>query len=136
MQVFSGGKNIALGGKATQSSTANGGDASHAIDGKTDGAFGSGTQTHTEENDKQARGGKWTWAASSRSTRSSSGTAPRKRQVRQAARGLHADVLDGKPHEVFKSANNPAPAESAKFAGRLRRARLRSAAPRSAPPSA
>ena len=51
VQVTSGGKNIALKGKASQSSTSNGGDAKRAIDGKTNGAFGSGTQTHSRENE-------------------------------------------------------------------------------------
>ena len=51
VQVFSGGRNIALQGKAKQSSTSNGGEASHAIDGRTDGSFGSGTQTHSQENE-------------------------------------------------------------------------------------
>ena len=50
VQVMSEGRNIALTGKATQSSTSNGGVASRAIDGRTDGAFSdSGTQTHTNE---------------------------------------------------------------------------------------
>lgn len=52
VQVFSDGKNIAPQGKAKQSSTSNGGEAARAIDGRTDGDFGSGTQTHTRENEK------------------------------------------------------------------------------------
>src|SRR6185295_678952 len=47
VQVFSDGRNIAPQGKARQSSTSNDGEASRAIDGKTDGAFASGGQTHT-----------------------------------------------------------------------------------------
>jgi putative heme-binding domain-containing protein len=50
VEVYSGGKNIARGGKATQKNTAAGGDASRAIDGNTSGAYGDGGQTHTEEN--------------------------------------------------------------------------------------
>jgi putative heme-binding domain-containing protein len=49
VEVHSGGRNVARGGKATQSSTSNGGDASRAIDGNTSGKFGDGGQTHTEE---------------------------------------------------------------------------------------
>jgi len=50
VEVFSGGRNIALQGKATQKNTSYGGDAHRAIDGNKDGSFGAGGQTHTEEN--------------------------------------------------------------------------------------
>ncbi|HWA97773.1 MAG TPA: PVC-type heme-binding CxxCH protein [Pirellulales bacterium] len=50
VEVYSKGKNIAPNGKATQKNTAHGGDARRAIDGKKDGSFGAGGQTHTEEN--------------------------------------------------------------------------------------
>ncbi|BCU79820.1 GDSL-type esterase/lipase family protein [Luteolibacter sp. LG18] len=53
VQVFSGDKNIAGTGTATQSTTAFGGTADKAIDGNTNGVFESGTQTHTEENSKR-----------------------------------------------------------------------------------
>ena len=41
---------LALGKTATQSSTRSGGDAGHAVDGNTDGAFGDGSVTHTNDN--------------------------------------------------------------------------------------
>lgn len=50
VEVYSEGRNVARGGKASQKNTTNGGEAARAIDGKSDGAFGAGTQTHTEEN--------------------------------------------------------------------------------------
>ncbi len=50
VEVYSDGRNIARHGKATQISTANGGDAARAIDGNIDGAFSGGGQTHTAEN--------------------------------------------------------------------------------------
>lgn len=50
VEVFSNGKNIALKGKARQSSTQYGAGAERAIDGKTAGAFGAGSCMHTEEN--------------------------------------------------------------------------------------
>jgi putative heme-binding domain-containing protein len=50
VEVFSNGRNVARGGKATQSSTSNGGDAGKAIDGNTSGKYGDGGQTHTQEN--------------------------------------------------------------------------------------
>ena len=50
VEVMSDGKNVARLGKATQSSTAHGGDASKAIDGNKNGTFSGGGQTHTAEN--------------------------------------------------------------------------------------
>jgi glucose/arabinose dehydrogenase/azurin len=52
VQVFHEGQNLAPKGTARQSSTAHGGEASRAIDGRTDGAFASGTQSHTRENQR------------------------------------------------------------------------------------
>src|SRR5262249_1590620 len=49
VEVFSNGRNVARGGKATQSSTGFGGDAFRAIDGKTSGNYSDGGQSHTEE---------------------------------------------------------------------------------------
>jgi len=49
VEVYSDGKNVARQGKATQSATAHGGDASRAIDGNKSGSFGDGGQTHTPE---------------------------------------------------------------------------------------
>ena len=49
VEVFSGGANIAKGGKAHQSSTASGGLAEKAIDGNKNPAYGGGGQTHTNE---------------------------------------------------------------------------------------
>ena len=50
VEVTSGGRNVARQGRASQKNTANGGDARRAIDGNTNGEFGAGGQTHTEEN--------------------------------------------------------------------------------------
>jgi putative heme-binding domain-containing protein len=49
VEVTSGGRNVARGGKARQKNTAHGGDAARAIDGNTSGSFVDGSQTHTEE---------------------------------------------------------------------------------------
>ena len=49
VEVFSGGKNIAREGKASQSSTDHGGVAQRAIDGNKNPEFGSGGQTHTKD---------------------------------------------------------------------------------------
>jgi putative heme-binding domain-containing protein len=50
VEVISDGRNLAPRGKATQKNTTHGGEARKAIDGNTSGSFGSGGQTHTEEN--------------------------------------------------------------------------------------
>jgi putative heme-binding domain-containing protein len=50
VEVYSGGRNVARHGKATQKNTAYGGEAKRAIDGNTSDQYGSGGQTHTEEN--------------------------------------------------------------------------------------
>ncbi len=50
VEVFSDGRNIARRGKASQKTTAYNGDARKAIDGNTNGSYGAGGQTHTQEN--------------------------------------------------------------------------------------
>jgi putative heme-binding domain-containing protein len=50
VEVFSDGRNVARGGKATQHSTVNGASARRAIDGNKSGAFNDGGQTHSREN--------------------------------------------------------------------------------------
>jgi len=50
VEVYSAGRNVARTGKASQSSTAFGGDAARGIDGNTSGSYGGGGQTHTDEN--------------------------------------------------------------------------------------
>jgi putative heme-binding domain-containing protein len=50
VEVWSGGRNIARAGRASQKNTASGGLAERAIDGNADPEYNSGTQTHTEEN--------------------------------------------------------------------------------------
>ena len=49
VEVMSDGRNVARQGKATQRTTANGGDAKKAIDGNKSGTYGDGGQTHSEE---------------------------------------------------------------------------------------
>lgn len=52
LQVYVGCQNVAESGNATQSSTAYDGQASRAIDGKTDGDYNNGSITHTDENEE------------------------------------------------------------------------------------
>ncbi len=51
VEVFSGGTNVARNGKATQSSTGYGGDASRAIDGNTNGEYAKNSVSHTADGD-------------------------------------------------------------------------------------
>lgn len=129
VQVFSDGKNIAPEGKAKQSSTSNGGDASKAIDGRTDGSFSSGTQTHSQENENNP----W-WELDLGSGRSVDSVAIWNRtegQLGQRLDGFTLTLLDADRREIFKQAGNPAPAESVKIKagqdtiGSLRRAAIR-----------
>jgi azurin len=130
VQVFSAGKNIASQGKARQSSTANGGDAAKAIDGKTDGAPDSGTLSHTKGNDRNP----W-WELDLGSERPIESVViwnPMEEKLRKGLDGYTLALLDEKRHEVFKRIGNPAPAGSARFAigtgdavGELRRAAIR-----------
>jgi putative heme-binding domain-containing protein len=52
VQVFSGERNVATGGSATQSADAHGGTAGRAIDGDTNPVYAAGSQSHTPENRK------------------------------------------------------------------------------------
>ncbi len=54
IEIFSGGKNLAVNGEATQSSTGYNGPAKLAIDGNTNGDFPKGSTTHTANDDPDA----------------------------------------------------------------------------------
>jgi glucose/arabinose dehydrogenase len=116
VQVMSDGVNVARGGKATQSSTSNNGVADRAIDGRTDGAYSSGTQTHTRENEKNP----W-WEVDLGKAhpiesivvwnRSESGG-----QYARRLDGFSVRVLDEARNPVFEKTSNPAPPQSASIA--------------------
>ena len=127
--MISEGNNIATSGKASQSSVSNGGEASKAIDGRTNGDFASGTQTHTTENENKP----W-WELDLGSGRSVDSVAIWNRtegQLGQRLDGFTLTLLDADRREIFKQAGNPAPAESVKIKagqdtiGSLRRAAIR-----------
>ncbi|HEX4646286.1 MAG TPA: plastocyanin/azurin family copper-binding protein, partial [Verrucomicrobiae bacterium] len=129
VQVFSDGKNIAPQGSAKQSSTANGGVAARAIDGKTDGAFGAGTSTHTRENQNNP----W-WELDLGGEQPIESVVVWNRtdgELGKRLDGFTLTVLDAARHEVFKRAGNPAPDESARIVvgedpvGAIRRAAIR-----------
>ncbi len=115
VQIFSGGKNIALQGRATQSSTTPGGDAQHAVDGRTDGHYAAGTSTHTTGADAQT----W-WEVDLQSEQPLEAvtvwtrTDENKKYAERLA-GFQLVVLDAARRETFRSPPNPAPRESARI---------------------
>ncbi len=116
VQVFSEGRNIAEGCATKQSSVAYSGAPARAVDGKTDGNFNAGTSTHTAENENNPwwevdLGGDKPIESVVVWNRTDSGG-----QFVSRLEGFTLTVFDGGRHEVFKSAGNPAPAESAKIA--------------------
>ena len=115
VQVFSGGRNVAPQGRATQSSTASGGDAPRAVDGRTDGKYNAGTSTHTSGADPQT----W-WELDLRFERTLDAVTVWTRtdeNGKYAARlaGFQVVVLDAARRETFRSPANPAPRESARI---------------------
>lgn len=114
VQVFSDGKNIAGSGKASQSSVSNGGEPNRAIDGRTDGSWGSGTQTHTKEQENNP----W-WELDLGSEKAIEDVMVWNRTDGTLGKRLDKFtlvVLDGNRREVFKKTDNPAPSPSLKLA--------------------
>ncbi len=112
VEIISGGKNIARGGKATQSSVSNDGVASRAIDGRTDGSYGSGTQTHTNEGENNP----W-WEVDLGKDRLVEAVTLWNRseqggQFASRLEGFDLIVLDSNRQETFKKSGNPAPETS------------------------
>ncbi|HEX3134655.1 MAG TPA: GDSL-type esterase/lipase family protein, partial [Planctomycetota bacterium] len=131
VEVFSGGVNIAGRGKANQSSTAYGGDARRAIDGKTDGSFGAGTSTHTNETEDKP----W-WEVDLGSPQIIESVKVWNRTDGDLGKRLDqfdVVVFDDGRQEVARSSGNPAPSPSASIvlsqdaAGALRRAAITAA---------
>lgn len=131
VEVVSGGVNIAGRGKARQSSTAYGGEAQRAIDGKTDGAFGAGTSTHTNENEDKP----W-WEVDLGAAHAIESVKLWNRTDDDLGKRLdqfQVVLLDDGRKEVGRSGGNAAPSPSATVtlaqdaAGALRRAAIRAA---------
>ena len=129
VEVLSHGKNIALAGKATQETDAEGGPAEHANDGNTNGGWGYGSVTHTEGSSLNP----W-WEIDLGSEQPVQSITIWNRTdgelLSQRLANYNVIALDAKRQEVFAKSNNPAPAISAKFsltgdaAGRIRRAAI------------
>ena len=132
VEVFSGGKNTAPQGKAKQSSTASGGNANRAIDGKTNGEYGAGTSTHTREDQKNPW---WELDLGAEKPIESVGIWNRTDgELGKRLDGFTLAVLDSKRSEVFTKSGNPAPAKGARISiggvdpvASIRRAAIRAA---------
>ena len=130
VQIFVDGKNIGPSGKAKQSSTAYGGDAQRAIDGKTTADFSAGTSTHTNENDPKP----W-WEVDLHTEHPIESVAVWNRDgaLGQRLDGFSVVVLDANRREVFRKAGIPAPKESVKIelkgdlSGSIQRAAMQAA---------
>ncbi|HEV3235986.1 MAG TPA: HEAT repeat domain-containing protein, partial [Gemmataceae bacterium] len=113
VEVYSGGKNIAPQGKATQISTAYGGEASRAIDGNTSNTFDEGGQTHTEENIADPwwevdLGGEFPVDSIVIYNRHDG-------DLYKRLDGFTLKILDGKRTAVFEKKGQPAPMEKVAF---------------------
>lgn len=113
VEIFSDTKNVARQGKATQSSTAHGGDASKAIDGNKDGTFGKGGQTHTQEGTQNP----W-WEVDLLTSYPIDSVVIWNRTDSTLANRLNnftLKVLDAKKNVVFQQQKQPAPQVKATF---------------------
>jgi glucose/arabinose dehydrogenase/azurin len=129
VEVFAGGQNVAPKGTARQSSTSNGGDAAKAIDGKTHGIFGMGSQTHSQEGERNP----W-WEVDLGSEQPVEAVSVWNRTEDNLGKrldGFTLTLLDNARQEVFVQKAIPAPAQSVRLtaavdaAGSLRRAAIR-----------
>ena len=129
VEVWSGGQNVARRGKASQSTTGNSGDAAHAIDGNNDGSFGSGSQTHSVENDRNP----W-WEVDLGSEQPVEAVSVWNRtegDLGQRLNGFNLTLLDAARQEVASQKAVPAPARSVRIpmsvdgSGGLRRTAMR-----------
>ncbi|HAB15428.1 MAG TPA: GDSL-type esterase/lipase family protein [Verrucomicrobiota bacterium] len=140
VQVFSGGQNIAPQGRAQQSSTLYSGEASRAIDGNTDGAYGNASQTHSKEFEDNP----W-WELDLGGERSIEAVEVWNRtdgDLGKRLDGYTLVILDGNRREVFKKAANPAPTPNARQTvggdslAALRRAAIRASVSMNSEPEA
>jgi len=114
VQVFSDGRNIAPQGRAKQSTTSNDGEAALAIDGKTDGSFAGGGQTHTREDERNP----W-WELDLGAEKPVESVVVWNRTdsaLGSRLEGYSLTVLDARRKEVFRKTGNPAPAIRARIA--------------------
>jgi putative heme-binding domain-containing protein len=114
VEIFSGGKNVARGGKARQRNTAFGGAASRAIDGNKSGDYSGGGQTHSVENTRDP----W-WEVDLGDEYPIDGITIYTRTDGEFYRrldGFTVRVLDAARNETFALKNQPAPRVKAEIA--------------------
>ena len=107
VEVYSDGHNVARGARASQKNTAHGGAASRAVDGNTAGSYGSGGQTHSEEETSDP----W-WEVDLGSEVPIDSVVVFNRTdggLGQRLNGFTLRVLDASRHEVFRKDGIPAP---------------------------
>jgi len=113
VEVISDGINLARKGKATQSSTSNGGDASKAIDGNKSPSFGDGGQTHSAEGTDNPW---WELDLGSEAVIESIIIYNRADgALGSRLNNFTVKVLDKDKKEVFSKVNNPTPATKVAF---------------------
>ena len=118
VEVLSDGRNVARQGRATQKNTAHGGDAQKAIDGKTAGAYGAGSQTHTEENTAEPLvGSRPRLRGPDRVDRD---LQPHRRHPRQAARRLHPQGPRRRPQRRLRAGEPEGPRPAGALPGHPR----------------
>jgi putative heme-binding domain-containing protein len=113
VEVYSAGKNVAREGKASQINEGFGGKASKAIDGNTNGNFGNGGQSHTQENVTNP----W-WEVDLGKEYPITSIAVYNRTDGDFGKRLHnftLKVLNSDRKVVFETIRNPAPAVKADF---------------------
>jgi putative heme-binding domain-containing protein len=113
VEVISDGKNVALKKSATQSNTGYGGVAARAVDGNTNGSYGGGGQTHTQEGTDDPwwevdLGGEFPVETIRVFNRTDGNLGSR-------LNNFTLKVLDGDRRAVFQKDKNPAPKERAEF---------------------
>jgi putative heme-binding domain-containing protein len=129
VEVYSDGRNVARQGQASQKNTSHGGDAARGIDGNTHESYGSGGQTHTEENTSDP----W-WEVDLGEEFPVDSIVVYNRtdgNLGNRLDGFALRVLDGGRNEVFRQEGIPAPKPRAEFqlegggaAGLVRRAAM------------
>ncbi|MCL4205712.1 MAG: c-type cytochrome [Pirellulaceae bacterium] len=114
VEVYSEGRNVARQGRASQKNTAHGGDAARGIDGNTHESYGSGGQTHTEENTSDP----W-WEVDLGEEFPVDSIVVYNRiegSLGDRLDGFTLRVLDAGRNEVFRQEGIPAPKPKAEFA--------------------
>ena len=115
VEVYSNGKNIAPMGKASQSSTTNGGNAKRAIDKNKSGNFSDRGQTHTRQNNAEP----W-WELNLRTPEVIEGLVIYNRtdgqNMQERLAGYRLELLDAKRQVIFRQENQPAPSPSTTIA--------------------